>query len=134
MIKEWKIKQEIYHRLHKSYTDDLSNFDVEISDDIVKNAVRYFTEEDVGWIYPAKSYVVGICYSRWLSDQYGGYPLEYLDDQDLLYGNDPYFVRYSKDEDTYIKILHRINGWEFDETKGIIPDIRKYFDEEFSYS
>lgn len=131
-MKEYKLKQEIYHRLQKNFKDDIKNFQIEISENIIDNAIKYFHDENMGFIYPAKSYVVGICYARWLSEEYGGYPLEYLDDQDLLYGNDPYFVRYGKDEYSYTKILCRINGWEFDETKGIVPDIRKYFDEEFA--
>lgn len=133
-MKEYKIRQEIYHRLRREFDDNLENFEISVSDDIVNNAVKYFASEDIGWIYPAKSYVVGICYAKWLSEKYGGRPLEYLDDQELLYNNDPYFKKYSADPTSYIHILEKVGGWDFDETKGVIPDIRKYFDEEFSYT
>jgi hypothetical protein len=130
-MKDWKIRQEIYHRLKTNYDDDLKTKDIVISSNIIDNAVRYFNEKNVGWIYPAKSYMVAICYSRWLSEIFGGYPLEYLDDPDLLYRNDPYFVRYSKDEYNYIKILCKIDGWEFNNEIGMVPDVKQYFDEEF---
>jgi len=128
---EWKVRQEIYHKLTKDHSDDLNDKDVIIEDNIVDNAVRYFIEGNVGWIYPAKSYMVGICYARWLSENFGDRPLVYLDDQSLLYNNDPYFIRYSQDVSNYIKILERIGGWEFDENKGMVQDVKEYFKLEF---
>ena len=130
-MKDWKIQQEIYHRLNPIHEDDASNFDIEISEDIVGNAVRYFKTDDIGYIWPAKSYVVGICYAKWLANSYGGRPLEYLDDPELLYNNDPHFKSYSEDPATYIKILENIGGWDFDEQSGVIPAVRRYFDLEF---
>jgi hypothetical protein len=130
-MEEWKVNQEIYHRLNQSHDDDLSLHDVEISEDIVGNAIKYFTTNELGWVYPAKSYVVAICYARWLSEKYGGTYFDYLEDPDLLYGNDPYFVTYSTDPETYHKILTSCGGWTFKQDRGIIPDVRKYFEEEF---
>jgi hypothetical protein len=131
MQQDWKIKQEIYHRLNNQHDDDLSLHTIEITEDIVDSAVRYFLENTQGWVYPAKSYVVAICYARWLSKDYNEDLYELLNDPDLLYGNDPYFVTYSSDPGTYDSIIKEIGGWSFDETKGIIPDVRKYFEEEF---
>jgi hypothetical protein len=128
---EWKTRQEIYHRLNHVFDDDLSDKRIELSSNIVDNAVRYFTDTDIGWIYPAKSYMVAICYSRWLSEEFGGIPEDYLEDPDLLYSNDPYFVEYSKDPKTYHDILNQINGWNFDQSSGLVPDVKKYFIEEF---
>jgi len=130
-MKDWKIKQEIYHRLKTEHSDDLNTKDIQLTDNTVADAVRYFFERDIGWIYPSKSYMVGLCYARWLSEAYGGRPLEYLDDPDLLYGNDPYFRPYSLDPHTYIKILDKIGGWSFDQSLGMVSDVRKYFLEEF---
>lgn len=129
-MEEWKVRQEIYHRLHNEFDDDLNTKHIELSKDVVKDALRYFYERDIGWIYPSKSYMVAICYSRWLAKEFGGRPLEYLDDESLLFGNDPYFVTYSSDIKTYNSILNII-GWDFDETKGMVPDVRSYFIEEF---
>jgi hypothetical protein len=129
-MEEWKVRQEIYHRLHSEFDDDLNTKHIELSKDIVKDALRYFSERDIGWIYPSKSYMVAICYARWLAKEFGGRPLQYLDDESLLFGNDPYFVTYSNDPKTYNSILNNI-GWDFDETKGMVPDVRSYFIEEF---
>jgi hypothetical protein len=117
--------------MNTSHSDDLNQFKVEMTGDLVKDAVRYFTDRNIGWIYPSKSYMVGICYARWLSEEFGGNAEEYLDDIDLLYGNDPYFVEYSRDPDTYHSILNQIGGWKFNETQGMVPDVRDYFNEEF---
>lgn len=130
MKEEWKIKQEIYHRLNQSHDDDLSLHDIEISNDIVGNAIKYFTTNELGWVYPAKSYVVAICYARWLTEHYGGVFYDYLEDPELLHGNDPYFVTYSRDPGTYHAILNVV-GWAFNEELGIVPDVKKYFTEEF---
>lgn len=130
-MKDWKIRQEIYHRLNTEFDDDLKTKDVQISDDVVGNAIRYFEDRNIGWIYPAKSYMVGICYARWLSEYFGGDPMEYLNEEDLLFGNDPYFKKYSLDQDTYDQILNRIGHWKFDETTGLVPDVKKYFQMEF---
>ena len=130
-MQDWKIRQEIYHRMTASHTDDLSQFDIEITENVVDNAVRYFNDRNIGWVYPSKSYMVGICYAKWLADEFGGMPEHYLDDADLLYGNDPYFVEYSKDPEAYHQILKQINGWDFDQTAGLVPDVREYFVKEF---
>lgn len=129
-MEDWKVRQEIYHRVHQEHSDDLNDKHVEVSDNIVGNAIRYFKERDVGWIYPAKSYMVGICYARWLAENFGGRPVEYLEDPDLLYGNDPYFVEYSRDPRTYHQILNAV-GWHFDDSQGMCPDVKQYFKEEF---
>jgi hypothetical protein len=131
MISEWKIRQEIYHRLNTDHSDDLNDKDVVLTDNVVDDAVRYFYERDIGWIYPSKSYMVGICYAKWLSEEFGGDPLEYLNDPELLYGNDPYFVIYDNDKKTYDKILDKIQGWNFNSTLGMCPDVKGYFIDEF---
>lgn len=127
---EWKVRQAIYHKLNPNHDDDLNTKKVEITTNIVENAIAYFTKRDIGWIYPSKSYMVAICYARWLAENFGGIPLEYLEDSELLYNNDPYFVEYSRDPKTYHQILNVIS-WDFDESLGMIPDVKQYFNDEF---
>ena len=127
----WKIQQEIYHKLNQYHDDDLSLHNIKITDNIIRDAIKYFTTTELGWVYPAKSYVVGICYAKWLNQYFAEDFYESLNDVDLLFGNDPYFVPYEKDKNTYDEIINII-GFNFDETLGIIPDIKKYFIEEFS--
>jgi hypothetical protein len=129
-MEEWKIRQEIYHRINTDFKDDLKKFNIEITDNVVQDAVRYFKDRDIGWIYPSKSYMVGICYAKWLSNEFGGNPLDYLNDESLLYGNDPYFIPYEKDKKTYDEILNLIGGWQFTNT-GLVPDVYEYFIQEF---
>lgn len=130
-MNDWKIRQELYHRINREHDDDLNNFTIELTDNIVENAVKYFTDRNLGWVYPSKSYMVAICYSRWLSRFFGDIPENYLNDPSLLYNNDFYFVEYTKDPDTYHSILNAINGWNFDESAGMIPDVYSYFIKEF---
>jgi hypothetical protein len=129
-MNDWKIRQEIYHRLHLEYDDDLNTKNIQISDNVIFDAIRYFREKNIGWIYPSKSYMVGICYAKWLAEHFGGTPLEYLNDPTLLYNNDPYFIEYSCDPKTYNQILN-IVGWDFDDNEGMVPDVKGYFLEEF---
>ena len=129
MMKDWKIKQELYHRLNVVHEDDLSKVQIEKSDDIVNNAIRYFEERDVGWIYPSKSYVVAICYAWWLSQDFNEDFYDLLNDKDLLYGNDPYFRHYDASKDIYNAILDKVLPIE--ENKGMVPDIKKWYTAEF---
>ena len=130
-MEDWKIRQELYHRLNTVHDDDLNDKDIVITDNIVTDAVRYFKEDNLGWIYPSKSYMVAICYARWLSAEFGGNPIDYLNDIDLLFGNDPYFVTYDEDTVKYNQILGYIGSWQFNETKGMVPDVKSYFLKEF---
>jgi hypothetical protein len=130
-VNDWKIRQEIYHRLNKEFDDDLNTKEIQISTNIVENAVRYFLKKDLGWIYPSKSYMVGICYARWLSEYFGGEPIDYLNEQSLLFDNDPYFKKYDLDQKNYDEIFKKINGWKFDDQLGMVPDVKEYFLKEF---
>jgi hypothetical protein len=129
-MKEWKIRLEIFHRLNTEHDDDLSLHTVEVQDEIVENAIKYFTTTELGWVYPAKSYVVAICYARWLNQHFSEDFYESLNDPELLHGNDPYYVPYEQDKDTYNKILNAV-GFDFNEEIGIIPDVKMYFLKEF---
>jgi hypothetical protein len=131
-MKEWKIKQEIFHRLHKKYDDDLKLFDIEVTDNVVEKAIEYFNNDKLGWVYPSKSYVVAICYAKWISQDFNENFYEILNDGNLLSGNDPYFLPYEKSKKIYDDILKIIG--DFDQSLGIIPDIRKYYEEEILWN
>jgi hypothetical protein len=126
-MNEWKVNQEIYHRLHKNHDDDLNQVDLQTveGDDIINWAVKYFTE-DPGWVYPSKSYVVAICYAKWLTKDFAEDFFTVLNDPDLLYNNDPTFIPYQESKEIYDSIIEQV-GLEFDETQGVIPDIKKYY-------
>jgi len=129
MMKDWKIKQELYHRLNREHKDDLKDVVIIKSPDVIDNAIKYFIEKDLGWVYPAKSYAVAICYAWWLSLDFKEDFYDLLNDKDLLYGNDPYFRPYSASKDEYNAILDKV--LPIDESKGMVPDIKKWYTAEF---
>lgn len=130
-MSDWQIRRELFYRLNadREFDDDLGDKDVQIVEDTVGYAIKYFQTADIGWVYPAKSYMVAICYARWLEEEFGEEFYAMLDHPDLLAGNDPYFVPYSADKDTYDQIL-AVVGRDFP-MEGVVPDARKYFEEEF---
>ena len=130
-MQDWKVKQKIYHKLNREHDDDLNNVDIEISDDIVNNAIRYFKEKDVGWIYPAKSYMVALCYAFWIMEDYNENFYDVLKDPELL-PLDPYFVPYKEDSNTYNEIIGIVfaNNKGVLKMEGMVPDVRKYYDAE----
>lgn len=130
MMKEWKARQKAYHVTASLFRDDLNEVDVVISDNIVEDALLHFEEKVDEWIYPAKSYVVAICYAKWLERDFDEDFYEALDDPDLLYGNDPYFVPYSDDTSIYDAILSDL---DFNDDTGMVPDIYEYYQEEMLY-
>lgn len=130
MSKEWKTRQKIYHKLNPNPEDDLGKVDIVFDEtNIVKDALRYFNEKDVGWLYPAKSYVVAICYAYWLSRDFKEDFYQLLDDEDLLFGNDPYFKRYRDNPDVYKEIIKKVIP--LNEKKGMISDIKYWYKLEF---
>ena len=129
MNKEWKIRQELYHRMETNHTDDLNKIPVEFSDNVIDNAIRYFYDKDMPFVYPSKSYVVAICYAYWLSKDFNENFYELLNDKNLLYGNDPYFKTYNQDINTYDSILKKI--MPLNEKLGIVLDIKAYYRKEF---
>lgn len=128
-MEEWQIRQEIYHRLREDDSDDLNKVEITMTEKVVEEAVDYFRNKK-GWIYPSKSYMVAICYSRWLSRYFGDDPYDYLDNPNLLFATDPHFKHYSEDKETYDEIIKNIT-WFFDETQGMVPDVFEYFKKEF---
>lgn len=129
-MKNWKASQAAFHTANKSFKDDLTDEDIVYSEDIVEDVLRHFVEYVDEWIYPAKSYVVGICYAKWLERDFGEDFYEVLDDPELLFGNDPYFVPYSEDEQVYEAILTEL---DFNEDLGMVPDIHEYYREEMFF-
>lgn len=115
--------------METNHTDDLNKIPVEFSDDVIGNAIKYFYDKDMPFVYPSKSYVVAICYAYWLSKDFNENFYELLNDKNLLYGNDPYFKTYNQDINTYDSILKKI--MPLNEKLGIVLDIKEYYKKEF---
>ena len=71
-----------------------------------------------------------ICYAKWIERDYGDNFYELLNDPMLLYNNDDYFEVYDKVPHIYDKI---ISAYPNDENRGMIPDIRGYYEKEIKY-
>ncbi len=135
-MSDWKLRQDLYHRLNREHPDEYGPDDIQMMDDtsdsaIIEMVVRYlngYIPEKV--IYPAKSYFVAIVYARLLRDNFMEDAYDVLDDPMLLFGNDPYFRTYGEAKAIYDSVLDQ-TSWDFDLTLGEIPDVKSYFDEEF---
>ena len=128
-MNEWRIKQDIYHRLNTDHTDDLNVVDIVITETVKEDALRHFVEYVDEWIYPAKSYVVAYCYAHWISIEYNENFWELLNDPMLLAGNDPYYKTIDQDTDKVYEYLFDNVDWPIPMT-GMVPDIKEYYDAE----
>ena len=131
-MQEWKIRQKYYDMMNctNSYKDDLNVVDINIIDkeQVVDAAIRHFEEYVDEWIYPAKSYVVAICYATWIAQDFNEDFFELLNDPELLAGNDPFFVPYEEDKYTYDQIIAVVLPLR--QEGGMVPDIYEYYVEE----
>lgn len=126
-MKEWKIYQQIYHSLVTEHSDAFETFPTRLEPELVQNALAYFKGPMPVLIYPAKSYAVAIIYALLLAEHYGEDVREVLDDPDLLFGKDPYFVPYRKDPATYEAILSGLASIPDWRTRGWVPKTIEYF-------
>lgn len=138
-MKEWKLRQKIYHAMHnfEEFSDDLSkmkiieNFEENF---IIEKALDYPTIQYDILYYPAKSYSVAITYAYLIEKEFSEKMIECLDDSDLLYNNDPYFKKYSDDKKTYDAILRKFPFHIIGDSKKCSEDFNKtieYFYKEF---
>lgn len=110
-MKEWKIRHEIFHRIFKNIDlgDDLSGYNIIFENEphlIIKRALEYpFSQDSKNLYYPGKSYAVALIFAKLLEKEFNENFYEVLDDEFLLYKNDPYFKPYSKDKFIYDSII-----------------------------
>jgi hypothetical protein len=137
MSKDWKFRRQTFYSIFKdSLTDKLEDNKIAIVenyDTIVTDAVNYAISHEYIMRYPGKSYSIAIHYASWLEDEFGVDFYETLDDPELL-PDDPYFVRYSEDKETYDEILKLLDffGRDIDgEKQPFLKMTREYFLQEF---
>ena len=108
-MKEWKYKQQLYH-LTNFLDDHIEEKPYIIqSDDLVKDIIEYFSIQSNILIYPAKSYAVAIIYAKLLEKYFNEDFYEVLNDPDLLYGNDQFFIKYSDASNIYDEVISSID-------------------------
>ncbi len=130
----WKSRQKAYHLMNpiESMKDDLSKRTYQMVEDdhLLENILLHFRVHPDEFYYPSKSYVVAIVYARLLVDHFNVDFYEVLNDEELLFNNDPYFTPYLSDKGLYDSILDSV-GMNFDLTVGAPAHIAPYFYEEF---
>ena len=104
----WKVNQQIY-KLLAIKTDVLgvdisTNCICEVEGPLLIAIVKQFYNTDTIYI-PAKSYCVAIVYATELSKDFGGRPIDYLNDPKLLL-DDIYYKTYDQDSEIYSILLN----------------------------
>jgi hypothetical protein len=90
-----KILQNIYHALHPGdYGDDIEEIGYSISDRIIEDCERQWTDSNAPLTFPSKSINVAIIYARLLEHHFNQPFIEYLSDPSLLHGQDRFFKPY----------------------------------------
>jgi hypothetical protein len=125
---DWKINQQIFKMIGIK-TDVLNHH---ISADCILPVVEPLDQAirkqfyDMVYIFiPAKSYCVALVYAFQLAKDFGGLPVDYLKDPNLLL-DDIYFVPYDKDPDTYDIFLKDL----FWLTTPMSVKIKEYYNKE----
>lgn len=122
----YKEYQQLYDALVTEHPDDFANMEIVIEDELVNNALHYFKEATFPLIYPAKSYAVAIIYATKLNELYDIPVIDVLDDSDLFLGQDPYFIPYSEDPETYDAIMTALEDMPDWMSSGWAPQSVEY--------
>ena len=138
-MKDWQLRQVIYHATEQNFSDIVGEhvvpvIDESISDEDLINLVALHFKENLKTLhYPAKSYFVAIVYAKLIAEHFGEGFLETLNDPSLLYNNDRFFVRYRQSKKSayvYDSVLALV-GEDFSMSSGQVPCVRRYFNYEF---
>lgn len=127
MVKEWKMWQEMYHKLVTDHSDAGHKHERKMDEDKVFGALFYLCYQSPVGIYPGKSRMVAIIYATMLSKVYGEDFYQVLNDPDLLYGQDDFFVPYDEDRETYDAIFNKLQDWPDWMECGWAPKTVEYF-------
>lgn len=126
-MKNWKLNQEVYHRTAPPSDFIESKGFVVINDAyfIIHGALSYFREPSTQLVYPAKSYAVAIVYAALIAKYFDEDFLTVLNDPDLLYGNDMFFVPYIQEPKKYDSIVRQLIAEDlFDFEASTIPQVQ----------
>lgn len=125
--KEWKHWQRLYNSVVTDHSDAADKHKRVMKEELVDNALFYIREQADYGIYPAKSYMVAIIYATMLEKVYNEDFYEVLGDENLLWGQDEFFVPYHDDPETYDAILKRLEEYPNWLEMGWAPKTVEYF-------
>lgn len=111
-MKEWQIRQEVYHRTHDVLDFHADGEEViHKEEQLVELVAAYFIQP---WpdqlLYPAKTYAVAVIYAVLISHYFGDDVLEALNCPSLLYNNDHHFVTYDQNPSVYDQIIQNVSA------------------------
>lgn len=138
-MKDWHIRHKIFHQVFQDMDlgDDLSKEKIILEEDdesIVRRALEYPVNQTRELYYPGKSYCVAIIYAKLLEKNFGEDFYTCLDDDLLLYENDPYFCKYSSKKEVYDQIIKDFNWDLIDSPEKATDNFQRttqYFYKEF---
>jgi len=136
MIEEWKARQRMYHhQMDENFDDFIADKPCYVREnqdewDLCGDIVDYFYVPSTILIYPAKSYAVALIYAQMLTEYFDVEFYTVLNDPDLLYGNDKYFVPYRERKEVYDTVLTHIRLDFVNPTPQVLTTI-DYFNKEF---
>ena len=141
-MKEHYIRQQMFHTVEQTddWLEDLDYIEeLELSDEqLIMAITTYFLTPIKVMTFPAKSYAVAIIYSLLLQKYFSVPFFESLDDDNLLYGTDKYFVPYHKSKKIYDHVLYNLLNLNkhniLDESIPQIQATIQYFKKEFYIS
>ncbi len=137
-MKEYKILQDVYHKTAEigDYTNDSVTVLELSTGDLVESILNHFTKEQPELIYPTKSYFVAIIYTTLLEKHFHEPFYTALNDPELLYGNDKFFVPYSEARLVYDTVIRRLPWFPsgycgFNDSLSQVASTIDYFNKEF---
>lgn len=138
-MKEWKLRQHIFHQFHQGQTlgDELEK-EIIVEEwepaTVIKRALDYPKIQTKELYYPGKSYAVAVTFALLLKKHFGTDLYEALNDDKLLYGNDPYYRPYFESPEIYDAIISNFPVEAIELPKGCSDNFKKtceYFEREF---
>ena len=139
-MKEWHIRHQIFHQFfnNSDIGDDLnSEIIIEEYEDniIIQRALEYPHKQTKELYYPGKSYAIAVTFAKLLEHHFGEDFYTSLNDELLLYGNDPYYKTYSESKHIYDQIIKdfpfEILFSEYQECSANYKKTQEYFLKEF---
>jgi hypothetical protein len=108
----YKEYQYLYRELVEEHDDAIDKVPSVVTENTLEEKLRgamaYFEAQSFPIIYPGKSYGVAVVYAYHILRDYNIPVLETLNESDLFLGEDPYFVVYQDDPETYDRLLEKL--------------------------
>lgn len=112
-MREYEYRRTVFYQTRDgfSFPDEHKNFNITVDQEtIVQNAVNYLVHGTDYLLFPGAARAVAIAAADFISREFNEDFFDVLNDPNLMHGNDPYFVPYEKDKETYDEIIKAVNG------------------------